>query len=324
MTRQTEIGDLEGVEVPFVQEGLGPDAARVESVEQEHDAREWIAGCPIHPLASLLPLIEEEDLETLVEDIRAHGLRLPIVRNEAGEIIDGRNRLRACELAGVTPSFMELNGQDPLDYVASLNLERRHLNRSQRAMLTAWLRHLRKPCKDTKPEPISQAAERTNTSIDALNRCRIIINHAPQLAPEVISGRMTVSEAYDEARSIKAVKEGRTAMEERVRTGAPDLWQLVSDGSMPLPEAVRCLEAREREALAHALSLARNMSQGFRLLDPGSYEIEEQASHWLTVNPSLLNEEVDFSSGRARRIADALLRYAELREECDATTASNG
>ena len=54
---------------------------------------------PFHPLADLFPLLEGEDFEQLVTDIRENGLYEPIVMLD-GRILDGRNRYRACLSAG--------------------------------------------------------------------------------------------------------------------------------------------------------------------------------------------------------------------------------
>jgi hypothetical protein len=91
-----------------------------------------------HPVADLFPLLTGEAFQQLAADIKKNGLREPILLDREGRIIDGRNRYRACNLAGVEPLFVAWDGQGTLPEVAlSLNLHRRHLNESQRAMVAA-------------------------------------------------------------------------------------------------------------------------------------------------------------------------------------------
>jgi hypothetical protein len=80
--------------------------------------------------------MEGAEFSALVEDIRAHGLIQPLVMYQ-GKILDGRNRARACDEVGIKPKTTDYRGSDPLGYVLSLNLSRRHLNDSQRAMVAA-------------------------------------------------------------------------------------------------------------------------------------------------------------------------------------------
>ena len=93
-----------------------------------------------HPAAGAFPLLEGDELQELADDIRAQGLLEPIVVHE-GMILDGRNRQRACELAGVEPRYQEWvsNGRTPLEFVVAKNLHRRHLTPAQRAAIAAEL-----------------------------------------------------------------------------------------------------------------------------------------------------------------------------------------
>jgi ParB-like chromosome segregation protein Spo0J len=87
-----------------------------------------------HPLSNIFPLIDGTAFQELVADIKAHGLHEPIWLYE-GKVLDGRNRYRACVKAKVEPSFRDYDGNDPLAFVVSLNLKRRHLNASQLAFV---------------------------------------------------------------------------------------------------------------------------------------------------------------------------------------------
>jgi ParB-like chromosome segregation protein Spo0J len=88
-----------------------------------------------HPAANLFPLMEGDDFAALVADIAEHGQREPIVLHD-GLILDGRNRYRACERLGLAPQYCQWDGiGSPTAYVISLNLHRRHLTSSQRAVI---------------------------------------------------------------------------------------------------------------------------------------------------------------------------------------------
>src|SRR5271165_1547688 len=83
-----------------------------------------------HPICLLMPSADEDELQNLTDDIRAHGLLDPIVLFEK-RILDGRNRAAACESAGVAPLYVEFEGarEEALMFVVSHNLKRRHLTK---------------------------------------------------------------------------------------------------------------------------------------------------------------------------------------------------
>ncbi len=86
-----------------------------------------------HELSSLFPLMEGEEFNDLVEDIKEHGLLEPIVLYE-GTILDGRNRYRACKQLKKALKFRNLpTNITPLDFIISENIKRRHLTIAQRS-----------------------------------------------------------------------------------------------------------------------------------------------------------------------------------------------
>ena len=92
---------------------------------------------PVHPAADLYPMMSSVDLFDLAEDIARNG------QNEAcilwrGQLLDGRNRWQACAMKGIEPKIIHRNDiADPIAFVHSHNLHRRHLTPSQRAMVAA-------------------------------------------------------------------------------------------------------------------------------------------------------------------------------------------
>ncbi len=56
----------------------------------------------VHPYALLFPLLDDVEFARLVANIRENGLIEAIWLDRDGRILDGRNRLRACEAAGVS------------------------------------------------------------------------------------------------------------------------------------------------------------------------------------------------------------------------------
>lgn len=90
-----------------------------------------------HPAANIFPMMDDVRLQELADDIRDNGLRVPIQVLD-GKVIDGRNRLKACEIAEVQPRFEHIDaGSNPWQLAWALNGQRRDLTTDQRYILWA-------------------------------------------------------------------------------------------------------------------------------------------------------------------------------------------
>lgn len=151
-----------------------------------------------HPYAEIFPMIDDGDFDRLADDIKQHGLREKIWTYE-GQILDGRNRYLACLAAKVEPLFREYDGDDALGFVLSLNVHRRHLTDSQRAMAAAEVAKLSvgRP-KIGSREPITQtrAAEVMHVGRESVKRAKKVLESgSKELQDAVKKGEVAVKKA---------------------------------------------------------------------------------------------------------------------------------
>lgn len=169
-----------------------------------------------HEAAALFPLMDSHEADELLRDIKANGLLSPI-ELLSGKILDGRNRYRACLAASVEPKYISITVEDPVAYVLSRNLHRRHLTVSQRAMIAQKARayydqqakerqKIRTGSqpgadKETFPElsrgqARDQAGALTGVSGIYVDRARRVIERGdPETVKAVESGAMTINAA---------------------------------------------------------------------------------------------------------------------------------
>ncbi len=149
-----------------------------------------------HEVASIFPMMSDVEFNALVDDIREHGLREAIWTHK-GKIVDGRNRFNACKALGVEPTYREWDGKGSLaSFVVSLNILRRHLNESQRAMVAAKLANLDHGVRADASIDASvtqpQAAELLNVSRPSVQRAKQVLKKAtPETIAAVESGKQT-------------------------------------------------------------------------------------------------------------------------------------
>ena len=192
---------------------LGPLKCEPEIITFEQLVEmERLWGLPFHPAADIFPLLDEAspEFKALVADIDEHGQQQPITLCD-GKVLDGRNRLRACHANGLKPitvDFSDANATDPLAFVLSHNLYRRHLTEGQRAMFALDLvttQHGgdRKSQKNIKPSidgligslnvTKADAARFCGLSLTAIDRAAFIRSRAiPEVLAKVEAGRLTL------------------------------------------------------------------------------------------------------------------------------------
>ncbi len=197
----------------------------------------------VHPAANIFPMLDEDALADLAEDIAMHGLREPVYLfrdPQMGEVLlDGRNRLAACEMLGIEPATRFFEGPDPLEFVLSQNLHRRHLSAGQRAAIAEQM----KPLFEREAKERKRQAGGDRKSLTAKMR-QAIPSGGDQANNE--STEADRHERTAAGRAAKAVHVSPRAVDQfsRVKKADPDLAQKVAAGEVSLGRAER--EVRER------------------------------------------------------------------------------
>lgn len=190
----------------------------------------------IHPAAELFPLMDGDEFASLVESIKRDGLRESVWLTADGALLDGRNRVRACQAANVRPTFREYRGDDPVAFVMALNMERRHLTVGQRAMVALQI------------VPMYEEEGRRAKAVAGASSAP----HRPTKDPADLR-EVTRRERESTTKAGTAAKVSGRAVSQakRVVEKAPDLAQKVQTGELALDRAdriVRDREAAERRA----------------------------------------------------------------------------
>lgn len=203
-----------------------------------------ISELPVHPAANIFPMMADDELAELAADIAENGLQTPIVIGEyEGEpcLIDGRNRLAACTIAKVQPTSTRLNGEDPVAYIISANINRRHMTKGQRAMAVAMIH----------PEPkrgMHSELKHSTRDFDRgyLSKARTVLQVLPELGKSVLGGSVTLSEGYEEAMRVRKEQSSTETRMLEVRSAAPDLSELVDAGKLSTMDALAAHRERKR------------------------------------------------------------------------------
>lgn len=227
-------------------------------------------GVNWHPYADIFPWLDGAAREELKADIAKNGVLEPIVF--LGEfILDGRNRYIIARELGIEYPRVEYVGDDPLGFVLSKNLARRHLTDRQRADVAAKLAKLPRgrPSENGSIETftVERAAAAMDVPVSAVKRSKAIDDHAaPELKAAYDAGAASQSAVAEVAalpvdeqakivalgedeivRKAKEIKERRKA-ERAAKQAENDAARATAADA--LPQAIKDQQKFKAEAIA--------------------------------------------------------------------------
>jgi hypothetical protein len=237
----------------------------------------------LHPLCTLFPRLSGAEFDALKADIKANGLRQPIVLHE-GMILDGGNRYRACLDAGVEPEFTAFEGGNLVSFVLSANLHRRHMTPGQQAAIVASAQDW------AKAQAGGSGGDRRSSATLHLDS--------------------TAKRAAESGASIRTQK-----MADKVAKADPELAKKVAHGEVSLPKAVDRIEGRDKQVDEEAfgdfdpvaeLSVAHKEISALQA-QIGALSLDDTAAE--------LRRQIEIRQGVEARLAQEMNRANELDKQ---------
>ncbi len=224
-----------------------------------------------HPAAEAFPMMEGEELQRFVEDIKANGVRKPIEIYDGerwieykGFGIDGRNRNAACLALGIEPPVRHLTdadlgaSQSLTAYIVSVNVARRHLTSSQAALVGVEIK------RQLEVEAAARLHDGQRRGRDTQKEHRSG-KWSPQIIEETTGAESVAS--FRGAKGDTAARDRESAQQaaetvgtnrqyvyaaEKIEAEAPKLLAFIRAGTLTIPQACTALKQRDHAPEAFA------------------------------------------------------------------------
>lgn len=248
----------------------------------------------IHPAAEIFPMLSDIEIRDLAKDITERGLQNHIVTYE-GQLLDGRNRLAACILAGIEPKSMEYGGDSPVGFVISANLRRRQLDPSQRAAVAV----------EIEPMFAAEAKKRALIGNAAGGRSKSKVN-LPETKKE--------PQARDQAASVVGVSGKMVSDAKAIKKNNPEAFERIKSGEVTVHEAKKEIRGEEiKEIRAKMVQEAAAVPKDHRYkLSVGNIETfempDEKQFDYIISDPPYMEEFLYLYETLAERAADDWLK----------------
>jgi len=193
----------------------------------------------VHPAALIPPPLADDDYQALLDSIRQHGQQHPIILFE-GRVIDGRHRYQACRELGIIPRVESYSGNlSPLEIV-KLNLARRHLSASQKAVVALSIADYE-----------AELAKERQRNSGGDRKSDLYKKSVPANLREPINKTANPKRKQNESSDRAAAATGASARNvqkaKKIAAEAPDLLEKVRDGSVTLNAAENQLKERKHK-----------------------------------------------------------------------------
>ena len=176
----------------------------------------WREKYNVHPADNIFPMMSDEELQKLGESIRTNGLKQPIILfgkpKDVPTVLDGRNRLEAMERVGLEPKACQLQytEEDPVAFVISANIIRRHLTKQQQAdLIVAAVKGEEKP---GQAGPVSGLTDFGDQLVDGINE---LVDRVAGGSPHIKGGRGKRNPIKEKALAINAALPKEQQVSER-------------------------------------------------------------------------------------------------------------
>jgi hypothetical protein len=215
----------------------------------------WRDTYKVHPAADLFPMMSDTELDALAGDIKTYGLREPI-KMRGDELLDGRNRLEAAERIGWKiggGDIDHLPAVDPVAFIISANIRRRHLTSGQLAAVLVKLAEIEVGKETGSSEPVSESKGGRGRK-SPIKAKAVEINAALPEDQRVSESSIKRAIAKAEGKKPKPKLKGVIGDEhwnELVREGRKITGYRAGDGNDP-PEPIGATEQERREIFLQA------------------------------------------------------------------------
>lgn len=195
-----------------------------------------IGGLTIHSAVALFQEQSEEVFQALKADIKKRGQKEAVL-HVGGKLLDGRARVQACCELGIVPviKHLDLSDANARRLLVEKNLKTRSLNASQRAVLACDI-------EDTFTEA---AGERMRSGVSRLQQNEFI--PLDERAEELGVAQLSFGRSRDLAARLTGASTGYVAKAKLILKGAPELMQMIRNGQITIPSALRLMEYRDSQ-----------------------------------------------------------------------------